>query len=79
MEELGEGLKQLSGFAVPWGSNSDKLVRPPGSQAPGDWTTNQRLYMERPMVLATYVAEDGMVGHQWEGRPLVLRRLDAPV
>jgi hypothetical protein len=26
-----------------------------------------------------YVAEDGLVGHQWEERPLVLRRLDAPV
>ena len=31
------------------------------------------------MVSAAYVAEDGLVGHQWEERPLVLRRLDAPV
>ena len=31
------------------------------------------------MALATYVAEYGLVGHQWEERPLVLRRLDAPV
>jgi hypothetical protein len=23
---------------------------------------------------AAYVAEDGLVGHQWEERPLVLRR-----
>jgi hypothetical protein len=29
--------------------------------------------------LAAYVAEDGPVGHQWEERPLVLRRLYAPV
>jgi hypothetical protein len=25
------------------------------------------------------VAEDGLVSHQWEGRPLVLWMLDAPV
>jgi hypothetical protein len=36
-------------------------------------------YMERPMALATYVAEDGLVGHQWEERPSSLRMLDAPV
>jgi hypothetical protein len=26
-----------------------------------------------------YVAENGLVGRQWEERPLVLGRLDAPV
>ena len=31
------------------------------------------------MALAAYVAEDGLVGHQWEERPLVFRRLYAPV
>jgi hypothetical protein len=31
------------------------------------------------MVLAAYVAEDGLVRHQWEERPLVLCSLDAPV
>jgi hypothetical protein len=29
--------------------------------------------------LAAYVAEDGLVGHHWEERPLVLKRLYAPV
>ena len=29
------------------------------------------------MAPAAYVAEDGLVWHQWEGRPLVLWRLDA--
>jgi hypothetical protein len=29
--------------------------------------------------LAAYVAEDGLVSHQWEERPLVLRILYAPV
>jgi hypothetical protein len=31
------------------------------------------------MSLVAYVAEDGLVGHQWEERPLVLRRSYAPV
>ena len=48
-------------------------------RAPGDWTTNQRVHMEGPMVLATYVAEDGLVGHHWEKRPLGLRVFNAPV
>jgi hypothetical protein len=29
--------------------------------------------------LVAYVAEYGLVGHQWEKRPLVLRRSYAPV
>jgi hypothetical protein len=29
--------------------------------------------------LVAYVAEDGLVGHQWEERRLVLRRFYAPV
>jgi hypothetical protein len=37
--------------------------------------------MEGPMVLATYVAEDGLAGYQWEERPLGRSPnwLDAPV
>ena len=31
------------------------------------------------MVLAKYVAEDGLDGHQWEEWPLGLRVFDAPV
>jgi hypothetical protein len=29
--------------------------------------------------LVAYVAEDGLLSHQWEERPLVLQRLYAPV
>jgi hypothetical protein len=29
--------------------------------------------------LVAFVAEDGLVGHQWEKRPLVLQRSYAPV
>ena len=39
-------------------------------RAPGDWTTNQRIHMEGPLALAEYVTETGLVGHQWEERPL---------
>jgi hypothetical protein len=35
--------------------------------------------MEKTMVPVTYVTEDGLVRHQWEEKPLVLGRLDAPV
>jgi hypothetical protein len=35
--------------------------------------------MEWPMALATYVAEEGFLGHQWEERLLGLRVFDAPV
>jgi hypothetical protein len=28
--------------------------------------------MEEPKAPATYVAENGLIGHQWEERPLVL-------
>jgi hypothetical protein len=31
------------------------------------------------MAPATYVAKDGLIGHQWKERSLVLGRLDAPV
>ena len=31
------------------------------------------------MSIAAYVAKDGLVGHDWEEMPLVLRRLYAPV
>ena len=35
-------------------------------QTPQDWTTNQTRHMKALMGAATYVAEDGLVGCQWE-------------
>jgi len=32
--------------------------------------------MDRPLAPAAYIAEDGLVGHQWEENPLVLPRLN---
>jgi hypothetical protein len=31
------------------------------------------------MYLVAYVAEDGLVSHHWEERPLVLKRLFTPI
>jgi hypothetical protein len=42
-------------------------------------TTSQRKYMVKLMPLAAYVAEDGLVGHQWRERPWVLWRIYAPL
>ena len=64
MEELEKRLKELRGFVAPWGMKHCQLSRqppPPCPRAPRDWTTNQRIHMEGPMALATYVAEDGLV------------------
>jgi hypothetical protein len=55
MEELWKGLKELRRFAAPWGKQQCQLVRWP--RDPRDWTTNQGVYMEGPMVQAPYVSE----------------------
>jgi hypothetical protein len=48
-------------------------------RTPWDYNINQRLHMEGPITPAAYVAEDGLVGHQWEDSPLVLWRFYDPV
>jgi hypothetical protein len=77
MEELEKRLKEMREFAVPWREQQYKQTR--GPRAPGDWTTNQVIYMEGPMVLAKYVTEDVLVVHQWEERALSPWVFDAPV
>lgn len=42
------------------------------SRAPWNCTTNQRKHVVELVALAIYVAEGGLVSHQWEERPLVL-------
>jgi hypothetical protein len=64
-------MKALKRFAALWREQQCQLARHPG--APGDWTTNQRVYMERPMALAMYVAEDGLVGNSGRRGPWTLR------
>jgi hypothetical protein len=55
------------------------MNQPVPPELPGTKPPNKENSLEGPMTPAAYVAEDGLVGHQWEERPLVLRRLDAPV
>jgi hypothetical protein len=72
MEELEKGLKELRWLAAPRKEQHCQQARPGAS---GDWTTNQRVHMAP----SAYVAEDGLVGHQWEERPLGLRVFHSPV
>ena len=77
---LEKGLKELRIFAASWREQQCHLgltALPP--RAARYWTINQIVHMERPMALATYVAEESLVGHQWEERPLSLRVFDASV
>lgn len=64
MEELEKGMKELRGLHIHRGSNSVNMPDPLALS--GDSTTNQRIHMEGPMALTTYVAEDCLVGHQYE-------------
>jgi hypothetical protein len=73
MEELENGLKELREFAASWREQQYQQNRCPG--APGDWNTNQKIHT----VLATYVADDALVEHQWEERPLGLKVFNDPV
>ena len=70
MEKLSKGPKELKEFANPLEVQQYEPISTP--RTPRDKTTNQRIHMEGPMAPDAYVAEDSFVGHQWEGRPLVL-------
>jgi hypothetical protein len=74
---VGEETEETEGVYNPMEGAKVSTGQTPG--APGDWTTNQRIHVERPMVLAAYVAEDGFVGHQWEERSSGLRAFNPPV
>ena len=75
-----EGTEEAKGIYSPMEgatvSTNQTLTLP---RAPRDWTTNQRIHMEGPIAPVAYVAEDGLIGHQWEKRPLGLRVSNAPV
>jgi hypothetical protein len=55
---VGEGTEGAEGVCIPI-EEATVSTGPPG--APRDGTTNQRIHMEQPTVLATYVAEDGLL------------------
>jgi hypothetical protein len=77
MEELDKELKELRVFVAPWEEQQCKPVRYPGAHR--DWTTKQRVHMEGLTAPATYVAEDRLVGYQWEEWSLGLWVFNAPV
>ena len=57
------------------------LLRSPSSD-PRPWSLGEELDNKEEkqcMALATYAAEDGLVGHQWEERPWDLSMFDTPV
>jgi hypothetical protein len=62
--------KGAAGVCNPIGRITISTSRTP--QTPRDYATNQRVHMEGPMAPATNVAEDDLVGHQWEERSFVL-------
>jgi hypothetical protein len=70
MKELEKVPKELKGFAAPLEEQQYKLISTP--RVSRDYTTNQRVHMVGLMALAAFVAQDGLVGHQYEVRPLVL-------
>ena len=72
-----KGLKELKRVCSPIEGATVSTGQTP--RAPRDWTTDQRIHVEGLMALVTYVAEDGLVGHQWKERPLGLRVFNAPV
>jgi hypothetical protein len=77
--EVGEGTEGIEAVCSLMGGATvlTGLAHLPGASR--DWTTKERVCMEGPMVPASYVSEDGLVGHQCEERPLILWRLNAPV
>ena len=70
-----EGAEGVEGVYSPMERSTVSTANPPLPGAPRDWTTNQRIHM----ALATYVAEDGLVGHHWEEMALGLRVFNAPM
>ena len=64
-----KGLKELKRF-VPHRKNNN-INQPDLSELP-ETKPPTKENTEGPMALAAYVAEDGLIWHQWEGGPLVL-------
>jgi hypothetical protein len=65
MKELEKVPKELKGSATLWEKQEYELI---STTPPPEFVS-----------LVAHVAEDGLVGHQWEEKPLVLQRLYAPV
>jgi hypothetical protein len=73
-----KGILEKGFVILSFGQNKIKKYPLEPGQTPGA-PEDQRVHMEGPMALATYVAEDGLVEHMWEEQPLGLRVFNAPV
>ena len=67
-----ERTQVVEGFSSPIGGGTIWTNQYPQSSL--GLNHHQRVHMVGLMAPAAYVAEDGLVGHQWEERPLVLWR-----
>ena len=74
MEELEKGLKELTGFAAPLREQHYQHARPQTPYPGSSWGLDHQ-----PKNTHGVTHGAGLVGHQWEERPLGLRVFDAPV
>jgi hypothetical protein len=68
MEALKKGLKELKVFET---HKNNNINQPDPSELLGTKPPT-RVYVEGPMAPDAYITEGGLVGLQWEVRPLVL-------
>jgi hypothetical protein len=76
-EELEKGLKDLRVFAAPRREQQCQLLGGRGKLDHQPKSTHGGTC--GPVAPAANMAEDGLVGHQWEERPSGLRVFNAPV
>ena len=62
--------RELKGTKSPYKEHQYELTS--ALRALWHYTNNQSKHMVELVALAIFVAEDGLAGHQWEERPLVL-------
>ena len=78
MEELEKELKELNGFATPKEEQQYQPTKPPPPSTPSlppelPGSKHQpKVHIEGLIAPSAYVAEDGLIWHQWEEKPLIL-------
>ena len=76
----GEGNRKIGGRTVEAKGDCNPIGRTTMSTnlftQNSEGQSHQRVHVEGSTALVTYVAQDCLIRHQWEGSPLVLGRLD---
>jgi hypothetical protein len=72
-----KGLKDLRGFAAPWGKQQRQLANPP--ELLGTGPPSKEYTWRDPWLRPNIWQRMSFVGHKWEERPFGLRGFDAPV